>query len=340
VGERIPATALAVPSVSGPLVGRCVVKGVMLSAIVAPCGAQQVSAIQLAGIRHPLAPGVMDSVRQRGRVPVPLWRVINGLANARNPDSRTMRRCWRLRFWGSVRELLRTGLLFRCGPLIATARFATTPRLRSRPRSASRRSDERIHLSSSVGALTTRTGGSNPALVLTFSADDKEQRTQSESDTCRLRIADPPPETRSAPSPEMLSAAARTLARLPRNQPRKYTGWLGDRHCWRGQLVVLPDGEVAPLIWCNRGRVLLRNYRAMPFPDWLRWAARREHEVRPYKNPSAVLLGSRKLGVKERPSARKAEAARRNGKMPVRPGSRPRGRPRRVDVYTRHSERG
>jgi len=48
----------------------------------------------------------------------------------------------------------------------------------------------------------------------------------------------------------------------------------------------------------------------------------------PYPLPEAVLLGSLKRGKWERASTAKAAASRRNGAMPVKPGSRPRGRPR------------
>jgi hypothetical protein len=36
------------------------------------------------------------------------------------------------------------------------------------------------------------------------------------------------PETESAPAPELVSAAARQLARLPR-RPKRWSGWLDDR---------------------------------------------------------------------------------------------------------------
>jgi hypothetical protein len=130
-----------------------------------------------------------------------------------------------------------------------------------------------------------------------------------------------------------VSEAARQLARLPRNQPRKMTGWLHGQHCWRGRLLALPNGEVAPLLWCSRGRVVLSGYRDDPlvdehteFVNHLRWVARREHDVQLHKLPQAALLGSRKAGIKERPSLRKQEAARANGRLPPRPG-RSRGRP-------------
>jgi hypothetical protein len=54
----------------------------------------------------------------------------------------------------------------------------------------------------------------------------------------------------------------------------------------------------------------------------------REHQLVLSKRPEAVLLGARKRGKRERPSEAKQAAARRNGASPVRPGSRPRGRPR------------
>jgi len=49
--------------------------------------------------------------------------------------------------------------------------------------------------------------------------------------------------------------------------------------------------------------------------------------LRRYRLPEAVLLGHLKRGKKERASAVKAASSRRNGAMPVRPGSRGRGRP-------------
>ena len=116
---------------------------------------------------------------------------------------------------------------------------------------------------------------------------------------------------------------------MTRNASKRWTGWLHRQHFWCGRFLLLPDGEIAPLLWANRGRVLLLNYRDLEFNDYLLWARRQEKEVRLYRHPEAVLLGSQKLGVKERRSASKAAAARRNGGLPPRLGSKPRGRPRR-----------
>ena len=49
-----------------------------------------------------------------------------------------------------------------------------------------------------------------------------------------------------------------------------------------------------------------------------------------YRLPAAIELGKSKRGVRERPSARKGIASRINGCAPPRPGSRPRGRARKL----------
>ncbi len=90
----------------------------MISIVIAPPTAPQVNvihALSLAGIEHPLAGEVLNAVRQHGAKPVPLWRLINSLAVARQPDYRARLRCWRLRYWGAILELLRAKLLWRHG---------------------------------------------------------------------------------------------------------------------------------------------------------------------------------------------------------------------------------
>ena len=115
-------------------------------------------------------------------------------------------------------------------------------------------------------------------------------------------------------TPEEIKAAARALAGL-RYHKKRWTGWLHGYHCQRGQPLVLESGEVAELAWCCRGRVLLKIRRDMEFSEYLRWGARREHQVQLVKRPEAVAVGRMKRGVRERPSLRKQEAARRNGKL-------------------------
>jgi hypothetical protein len=114
----------------------------MILSIVTPPTAQQVNpghSLRSAGIEHPLAGKVLNTVRQHGSTPANLWRVINTLADAENPDYRARRRCWRLRYWGAIRELLKAKLLFRHGPLISTSEFAVPKSPTKKPALSSRR---------------------------------------------------------------------------------------------------------------------------------------------------------------------------------------------------------
>ena len=305
----------------------------VIDIIIAPEYAPPVNPLTAAGVEHPLAQEVMAAVRQHGPTPVALWKLINSLANARNPDYRARRRCWRLRYWGACRELLKAKLLVRHGPLIAPSEFACRPKPRSQDRRLFSPVKSKVPLLPSVGASTSKTGGSSSVVTTAKEAGSGPQAPEIEVVVGNLSTLDCPSETQSAPAPELVSKAASALARLPRNQPRKPTGWLHGQHCWRGRLLELPDGEVAALHWCSRGRVLLSGYREDPLVDentefirHLLWAVRREKDVRLHKRPEAVLLGSQKAGKVERRSEAKARAARLNGLRPCRPGKR-RGRP-------------
>jgi hypothetical protein len=120
----------------------------------------------------------------------------------------------------------------------------------------------------------------------------------------------------------MLRHEART------RQPRVYTGRVFDRRAWRGMRVILPNGQIGSLYRAVRGAAVVswRDEFALR-PD--QHVAVGTEELQPFKIPAAVILGGAKQGIRERPSARKAEVARRNGRAPVRPGSRSRGRPRK-----------
>ena len=119
---------------------------------------------------------------------------------------------------------------------------------------------------------------------------------------------------------QQLRIEARTRA------ARLYTGYLGRRRAWFGQPVVLPGNVVGKLISVYRG------FASVAWHDPFSVQANRVNSfetetIRPYKNPAAIVLGRLKRGRKERESEAKKRAARRNGSRPVRPGSRPRGRP-------------
>ena len=140
----------------------------------------------------------------------------------------------------------------------------------------------------------------------------------------------------SAQTKSDLSIAGSMLAKHrheSKTQPQKvYTGRVFGRRARRGMLVVLPCGRLIGrlvLAWRGVAAVVYRDEFAVR-PDQVGYF--RTDELRPFKNPAAALLGSRKRGVKEKTSSAKQSAARRNGRLPVRPGSRPRGRPRKRTV--------
>lgn len=131
-----------------------------------------------------------------------------------------------------------------------------------------------------------------------------------------------------------ISEAARALAKLPRRPRRKWTGWLTG--AWRGyrdQPVLLPGGKPAYLFGALRGRAVITLDRGCLLGGYfgdgpIRWAVLPVSAIRPLKNPHAVVLGGRKLGIRERPSLAKQMACRINGCRPCHTGKR-RGRPRR-----------
>ncbi|MHB8523745.1 MAG: hypothetical protein ACYDH9_23740 [Limisphaerales bacterium] len=130
-----------------------------------------------------------------------------------------------------------------------------------------------------------------------------------------------------------ITLAASFLASLPRKPERKWTGYLdGKTRLWRGRKVLLPDGRVAQVYGCIRGKV------GVFWPDDFSLTGQgravfKASQIRLLRLPAAVLLGAQKRGVAERKSPLKAAACRRNGGLPPRPGSRPRGRPRKAQIH-------
>jgi hypothetical protein len=123
-----------------------------------------------------------------------------------------------------------------------------------------------------------------------------------------------------------ISLAAAALRKTP---PRTgaWCGWLGGYHLRKGDKVILPDGRVGIVYGAARGKIIVWKERIDPgaWPADVYDAS----DIQRFKNPAAVVLGSCKRGIKERPSEIKASTARQNGKCPVRPGNRKRGRPKR-----------
>jgi hypothetical protein len=112
-----------------------------------------------------------------------------------------------------------------------------------------------------------------------------------------------------------------------RSKPRRWTGFLAEGcRAWYGRRVLLPDGTVGSICAIIRGQAVAR-WDDPHCIEGARLGLFEAADLRPYRLPAAVALGKSKRGVKERPSKRKAQSARINGRMPTRPGRR-RGRPR------------
>ncbi len=304
----------------------------MVTVIVCPPTAPQANTLAAAGVEHPLAPEIMDAVRQRGPTPVGLWRVINGLANARNPDYRARRRCWRLRYWGAVRELLKAKLLFRHGALICTSDFATPPKPRTRDRGTPRCSPGELRLSQSAGNSTSEMGGSNPVLPGAGTTANLGQPAGNELVVEPRPLSTRAPQTQSAtPAAGEISAAASALAKLSRS-PKIWSGYIGNKRAFRDMPIMLPSGRQAWVLFARHQKVMFTAEPDGPIGPvdgiGTSWGMVAASAVQIIKNEHAVTLGKRKAGVKETPSPRKAAAARRNGLKPCRAGQRC-GRPRR-----------
>jgi len=148
-------------------------------------------------------------------------------------------------------------------------------------------------------------------------------------------------QTETAWTREEIRAAASFLAKMPRHQRRRWSGWLNPKkpytRLWRGRRIILPDGEVCFAYGSLRGQVVWSRHEnglhgglcGEPFE----WGVLPASEIRLWKNPQAVLLGALKLGIREKPSLAKQIAARVNGARPCRPG-RKRGRPSKLKTFS------
>ncbi|GEM_PF-2295306 len=97
-----------------------------------------------------------------------------------------------------------------------------------------------------------------------------------------------------------------------KNQPRPYTGMIAGRRRRKFCLLQLPGGFIGELLGAIRGRVFFRwsDYSQI---DPIQLGSAPESAVRIFPLPAAQALGKLKAGVRERPSARKAQSCRRNG---------------------------
>jgi hypothetical protein len=300
----------------------------MLSMICAPIDAPQIAPMKtpLPSAEHQLDQideRIIEVVHDVGRVNV--WSLFNSLSCGAGLG-RSADRDARRALWDRVRRLKHLGLIYGVGRNDITTNKPAAPVRRSRRRPRGPRSVDRLaHF---------------PGVSVANEAPHTQQPEMKHQFDYQAVIKNGPPistltdfeKTKSGITPEQATDAARALAKLPRRQIRKLTGFLQGERCWRWRLVVLPNGEVTKLYWASRGRVMLVDANDLPYSSWLMRVVRHEHEIRLYRNPAAVALGAQKRGVMEHKSPKKADAARKNGRCPVRPGRRPRGRPRALPI--------
>jgi hypothetical protein len=290
--------------------------------VIAPLNAPQVYVPPLNGVEHPLAPEVMNAMLRYGSRPISLWTIVNSLANARNPACRAQRRSWRLRYLCACRELLKFKVIYRHGGHIATSNFAPRPRAKS-PR----------RLPPSVGRSASGNGGSNVTAVPVETAATRTQAPENEVVVASRNTVKATQESKSAPAPYIVSAAASALARLPRRPKRSWSGWIGSTRSYCGMPIRLPTGEAVFAFGALRGRVIWSREPGVLTDGVdgarIHWGVLPADRVTVVASDAARLLGSRKRGVRERRSVLKIASARLNGRLPPRPDSRPRGRPKR-----------
>jgi hypothetical protein len=268
-------------------------------------------------------------MRERTGEVVPLWNLVNHVVALDRPASEQECRRITLLVLERVKALLKGGFLSRWGRKHVT--LAGTVTEKPPRRYVVRRRRKRLSRAQTPIAPPVRA----PVAAEATAQNTCEQHQPAVERACAEHpcIAAGEKKTESvthgcieATTREQLAAAASQMAKLPRKRPRTWTGWIGGSHCWRGRKVILPDGRVEEVYAAHRGLVGLAIPQSGNFHP--RELLFRADQLRLWSHPAAVALGQAKHGVKERPSLKKAEAARRNGCCPPRSGSRPRGRPR------------
>jgi hypothetical protein len=266
-------------------------------------------------------------VREHAGTAIPLWRVVNHVVELDRPGSDPERRRITLVVLDRIKALLKARFLVRCARThvaLAGVPVQNPPTARTRVNKQRRRKQlsvlytreaTTVHLPPLPAEPVQTRPNSVQRPVLADCAED-----------CAAARAEGKTESGLDCATDRLRAAALELASLPRRQKRSWTGWIGGIHVWRGRKLVLPDGRVRTIYAAIRGCVALTPEPGERFdPRELLFSASR---VLVWKRPAAQVLGRAKRGVRERKSAAKAMTARRNGCYPVKPGSKPRGRPK------------
>lgn len=294
----------------------------LFNIICAPPDAPQISTAPFQPALQPkldrLDTRIIESVRECGLTKI--WSLLNALTDDDAPRNRAEGRNLRLHLLAKLRRLNRLGLVFFVGRnLVSPEKPDPGTAL-----AASRRRGRSVRKSPVFRAVSA---GSSPKCATQQNPTHPVQRTDDKSKNNPAGPVWEAGKTKSDGNPAGVTLAARALAQIPRNQKRKLSGYVDGERIWRDRKIVLPDGSVVYAYGARRGQVVY--FRDLPRePEPGRWGAVNASGVKLWKNPDAIALGNRKLGVKERRSIWKLFAAWRNGRQPARPGSRPRGRPK------------
>jgi len=256
----------------------------------------------------------------------PIWSLLNAMDDEAGPSGRAESREFRIGLWRQLKRLLRMNLLWRhgrkCISRIEPPRLPT-PSRQSCSILRTRRRKGRATVRPSLGADAVSTDNcKNPDGTNIPAGQSVIQLVR--RDFREDGVTEPVAKTKSLPTRDEVSTAARQLATLPRNR-KKWSGWLNERErIWRDRKIILANGQPAFAYGALRGQIVF--FRDVPRQmEPGRWGVVPARQVRLYLNPAARLLGKLKKGRKERTSLLKAEAARRNGMRPCREGRR-RGR--------------
>ena len=277
---------------------------------------------------------VFDEIVSLGPGPVSRWEVIQAVVPDLGGDRRDLRRR-RAEVFKRIDDLVRRGRLVKVG------RYQLLPP-DSKATATAPSADNRYHRRRN--AAPRRTGVSLPRRrsaqdgVAQHDSRAPQQRTAEQVVTPANKVivnclsAQPAQLQLPKPNPtaEEISEAARSLGQR-RGIRKRWSGFVNGERVWRGREIELPDGRRVYAYGALRGMVIWSlDPSCLPggVDQPLGWGAVPQEQVRLVPCAAAQLLGSRKGGVRERPSPAKVAAVRINGCMPPRPGSRPRGRPK------------
>ena len=304
----------------------------MITFIIAPVDRPQIAAPKPPATVPPrldwLDERLLEHLRDAGTCPT--WTLLDIVADEASPRDRTAGRLLRLELFGRLKRLRALGLAFSFGRnwISATKPAPETwrPAVKRRRRSVKRvRSNPAV----SVGKVSVPQEAGYEAQKVHFQMDRVPP-------TSSPRPVDAE-QTESGNDSQRVSEAARQLSTLSRQAVRRLSGWISDEvRSFRNMQVALPGGRRVFVFGVLRGRLVFTSVPDGHVGDTggvgTSWGVVRADQVQIVKNEHAVILGKRKSGVKEKFSPRKAEVARRNCYLPPRPGSRPRGRPRRSSL--------